>query len=256
MALIMLYKNFLQILLLLFLTNCTVDSLNNSKVKHKFDKEFSNKGFTLIYNEKLFKNKIISKKLDERDLIIFQKNLKRNTKVKITNIINNKSLIAKVGKNSTYPLFNNSVISERIAKELNLDMKEPYVEILSIPDGSMFIAKQAKTFDEEKQVANKVPIKSISITDLNIVESNNKKVMNEKFSYKIKIADFYFKKTALLMINRIKLETKVKDPKLKKIFKNKYRVYLGPFGDIISLQNSFNDINILGFENIEFIKND
>ena len=70
------------------------------------------------------------------------------------------------------------------------------------------------------------------------------------------MADFYFKKTALLMIERIIIETKIKNPKIKKISSEKYRVYLGPFEDIISLQNSFNDINILGFDNIEFIKND
>ena len=35
---------------------------------------------------------------------------------------------------------------------------------------------------------------------------------------------------------------------------NKYRVYLGPFYNINTLQKSFNDINILEFENIEIIK--
>ena len=58
------------------------------------------------------------------------------------------------------------------------------------------------------------------------------------------------------MINRIKNETKIANPKILKISSNKYRVYLGPFNDINSLQNSFNDINILKFENIEIIEND
>ena len=77
-----------------------------------------------------------------------------------------------------------------------------------------------------------------------------------KFSYEIKIADFYFNDTAIKMMQRIKIETKVKNPKIKKISTKKYRVYLGPFNNINALQNSYNDINILGFENIEIIKND
>ena len=58
------------------------------------------------------------------------------------------------------------------------------------------------------------------------------------------------------MIKRIIEETKVRNPKVKKISNEKYRVFLGPFDNINSLQKSFNDINILEFENIEIIKND
>ena len=59
-----------------------------------------------------------------------------------------------------------------------------------------------------------------------------------------------------MMFNRIKAETLIKDSKIKKISDKKYRVYLGPFSDINSLQKSYNDISILEFDNIEFIKND
>ena len=58
------------------------------------------------------------------------------------------------------------------------------------------------------------------------------------------------------MVNRIINETRIKNPKIKKITKEKYRVYLGPFDNISTLQKSYNDINILEFENIEIIKND
>ena len=39
---------------------------------------FSNTGFALIYNDDLYKKKIVSKKLENRDLLIFQKNLKKD----------------------------------------------------------------------------------------------------------------------------------------------------------------------------------
>ena len=78
--------------------------------------------------------------MEDRSLIIFQKNLKKNTKVKVTNLINSKSIIAKVGKKAKYPVFFNSVISTRIAKELEIDENEPYIEISEIVNNSSFVA--------------------------------------------------------------------------------------------------------------------
>jgi len=249
----MIYKNFFLIIIILFLNNCPTDNLNENKINYSFKQKFTNKGFALIYSEDLFDNKIISKKISQRSLLIFQKNLKKGTVVKITNILNNKTLIARVASNSTYPNFNNSVITSRIANILELNPLEPYIEIASIPENSMFIAKTTKTFDEEKQIAAKAPVENISINDINKVK-NAKVKIKKKFSYTIKIADFYFKKTALLMIKRIKDETNIKNPKIQRLSDINYRVYLGPFRDINSLQNSFNGINIFEFENIEIIK--
>jgi hypothetical protein len=252
----MFYKNFLFIIIILFLTNCTTGNLIKNKPNTVIVNSYSNKGFALVYSEELYKKKIVSKKIDERSLIIFQKNLKTNTKVKITNILNNKSLIAVVGKNSKYPSFNNAVLSKRIAEELYININQPYIEILEILENSIFIAQKAKTFDEEKKVALKAPVNSISINDLNPVKKNDKKKSITKFSYVIKIADFYFNDTALMMVSRINSDSTNKKAKIKKISDNKYRVYLGPFSNINSLQKSFNDISILKFENIEIIKND
>ena len=252
----MLYKKTLLLIIFLFLSNCSTETLVKNKPSKKLVNGYSNMGFALIYNENLYKQKIISKKISERSLIIFQKNLKINTQVKITNILNNKSIIGIVGKNSKYPSFNNSVLSIRIANELDLDNNQPYVEILEILEGSFFVAQRAKTHDEEKNVALKAPVDGISIDDLNIEKIKDKKTYSTKFSYTIKIADFYFKKTSLILLNRIKTKNLIKNPKIKKISDKKYRVYLGPFNNIKSLQKSYNDISILNFENIEIIKND
>ena len=239
---------------MLFVSNCTTINQTKIQTSQLLEDPFVNKGFALIYNENLLKEKIISRKIDERSLIIFQKNLKKNTKVKITNIKNNRSIIATVGNNANYPSFNNSVLSIRIADEINLDKEEPCVEILEILENSVFVAKKAKTFEEEKKVATKAPVNNISISDLNSTQIKNSTKATNKFSYKIKIADLYFRDTALLLIDRINNETNVKDVKIEKIMENKYRVYLGPFYNINTLQKSFNDINILEFENIEIIK--
>jgi len=252
----MLYKRIPILCFFILLNNCTTSTLTKNTNSNSLDNPFIKKGFSLIYNDKFYNNKIISKKIDERSLVIFQKNLKRNTIVKITNILNNKSIIGTVGSNADYPLFNNAVLSVRIADEIDLNENEPYVEILEVLQDSVFVAKRAKTFEEEKKVASKAPVNNINISDLNIKEINTKKELIKKFSYEIKIADFYFNDTASLLVDRIIIETTIKDAKIKKINEKKYRVYVGPFNNISSLQKSFNDISILKFENIEIIKND
>ena len=249
-------RKYLLILILFFLNSCSINVTNKKVTETLSLTGFKNNGFTLVYDDKLYKNEIISSKMDDRDLLIFQKNLNKGTTVKIKNNMNSKSIIAKVGNNANYPTFNNSVVSKRIASELELDLDEPYVEILEILNNSSFIAKKAKTFDEEKKVANKAPVESISINDLNSNELTLKKNKKKKFSYIIKIADFYFYDSAKLMKKRIKEETKVEKIKLKSLSETNYRVFLGPFNNLNSLKKAFNDISLLNFENIEIIKND
>jgi hypothetical protein len=58
------------------------------------------------------------------------------------------------------------------------------------------------------------------------------------------------------MVERINSETDIKKSNIKKISNGNYRVYLGPYSNIYSLQKSYNDIKILDFENIEIIRND
>jgi len=252
----MFYKKTLLLIICIFFSNCTTNTLISNKSNNTIVNAYSNKGFALIYDEDLFKQKVINKKIDERSLIVFNRKLKINTPVKITNIINGKSIIGKVGQNSDYPMFNNVVLSKRIAQELDLDINEPYVEILEILENSIFVAQKAKTYDEEKKVAIKAPVNDISINNLNVLKKYDETKAKPKFFYTIKIGDFYFKDSALMMQNRIIIESVVKNPKVKKFSDKIYRVYLGPFSNINSLQKSYNDISILQFENIEIIKND
>ena len=249
-------KNIL-LLFFLILTSCVNTQVVKENKQFVSKNYFSNKGFALVYSDKLKKEKIISNKIDTRSLIIFQKNLKKNTNVKITNLINQKSIIANVGKKSDYPNFYNSVISIRISEVLEIDQKEPYVEIKELLENSLFVAKKSKTFDEEKKVADIAPVDSISINNLN--DSNKKKtkkIIKSKFVYIIKIADFYFKNSAKSMSDRIKKETPISNVRIQNLSNTQYRVFLGPFNNINSLQKAFNDISTLEFENIEIIRDD
>ena len=248
--------NFFLILLIVLITSCASNNYKTVNVDPIFEK-FSNNGFALIYNDKLYNDKTISKKMDERDLIIFQRNLRKGTSVKITNPFNSKTIIAKVGKKANYPSFNNSVVSIRISKELEIDINEPYIIIEEIRDNASFIAKKAKTFEEEKKVADKAPVDSISVNDLNDTDEKKiKKKINNEFKYAIKIADFYYLNTAKQMVKRIKSELNIKKTDINKINENKFRVFTGPYLSLKALQKAYNSIETLGFENIELIKYD
>ena len=244
------------VVLLIFLNSC-VNYPIDKKIETKQRKNyFLNKGFALVYNDDLYKKKLIESKIENRSIIIFQRNLKKNSTVKITNLINSKYIIAKVGKRTKYPFFYNSVISQRISEELEINELEPYIEIKEIIANSSFIAKKAKTFDEEKKVSGKAPIDSISVNNLNdSIQKKEKKIKKSKFNYIIKIADFYFKNSAKSMIDRIKKETPVNNVRIQNLSSTQYRVFLGPFNNINSLQKAFSDIRTLEFENIEIIKN-
>ena len=233
--------------------SCEISNDNNFNNKEfKVNERYKNIGFTLIFNDKLDD----VKSLDHRSLDIYHKSLKKKSTVKITNPKNGKYLIARVKSNRVkFSDFYNSVVSNRIAETLELNLEEPYIEILLIPKNSTFVAKKAKTFDEEKEVADKAPIDGIIINDLNKKKIMKKNIKSESFSYSIKLADFYYKNTALMMIDRIKQETLLENYKIIELSKTKYRVLIGPFNDIKSIQESFDKIKSLNFENIEILKN-
>ena len=165
-------------------------------------------------------------------------------------------MIAEVISNNVkFSEFYNSVITKRIAEELSLDLNEPYIDLILISQNSTFIAKKAKTFNEEKKVAEKAPVDGIQIDNLGVTKQQKKETTNDKiFNYSIKIADFYYKDSAKSMSNRIINETNIKNPIIKTISNTKYRVLLGPFNDIKKLEDSFNEIKSLDFENIEILK--
>ena len=246
------YKILLIFLLSIFLISCEQNLKELNKSKFKVEKKNKNIGFALIYENDIKK----IKKINDRSLLIHHKYLKRNSTVKITNPKNGKSLLAKVLSNrQEFSDFYNSIISKRIAEDLELDFKEPYLEIVLISKDSTFIAKKSKTFEEEKKVAEKAPIDGIQINDLNNKLTKKDKAVKENFSYSIKIADFYYRDTAKIMVSRIKSETSLKNTVIKKLSETNYRVLIGPFDDIKSLKESFEKLKSLNFENLEILKN-
>ena len=279
----MIFRNFISILIIFLLTGCNhfdhgkkiiinkndtnkktteikikKNEDNNTDESIKFDslQKYSNSGFALVYEENLLKNNSISKKIDNDALLIFHNSLNKNSFVKITNPANDESVVARVISNNVkFSDFYNSVITSRIARDLSLNIKEPYVKLVLVSNNSTFIAKKAKTFDEEKNVAEKAPVSKITIDDLGATIKKVEIIDNQSFLYSIKVADFYYKYSAENMIKRIETETNLKNYVIKKLSKTKYRVLLGPFNDIKKLEDSFNEMKSLNFENLEILKN-
>ena len=247
------YKSLLIVFLNLILLGCTeFPNEKSNKINFEVQDKYTNFGFALIFNDQMSK---ISK-LEPRSLDIYHKSLKKKSSVKILNPKNGKYLIANVKSNKAkFSSFYNSVLSLRIADELELDILEPYIQIVLISKNSTFVAKQAKMFEEEKTVAEKAPVDGILINDLNIKKIKKNKKKGNTFSYSIKVADFYYKETAIIMMNRIRNETLINKLKIHKLSETKYRVLIGPFNDIKSLKKSFENMSSFNFENLEILKN-
>ena len=247
------FKITLFALLSLLFFGCE-QSINSISDKIKFEPEnkYQNSGFALVYNNDLIK----IKEIEPRSLNIYHKLLKKRSIVKITNPENGKYLIAEVKSNKVkFSNFYNSVLSLRIVEELELDLIEPYINIVLVSKDSTFIAKKAKMFEEERTVAEKAPVDGIQINDLNTKKTTKESIKNRKFSYSIKVADFYYKDSAVMMMDRIKNEALIQNLSILELSKTKYRVLIGPFDNIKSLKNSFEKMNLLNFDNLEILKN-
>ena len=246
------YKLIILFSTLIFFLGCVQSVDNQKKIDISLQNSYKNSGFALVYNNNLSK----IKKIEPRSLDVYHKSLKKRSIIKIINPINGKYLIANVKSNKVkFPNFYNSVLSLRIAEELELDLAEPYVEILLLSKNSTFIAKKAKMFEEEKKVAEKAPVDGIKINNLNVQKPEKLVTKKKVFSYLIKVADFYYEKSAQMMIERIQKESSIKDLRIVRLSETKYRVLIGPFNDIKSLKNSFEKMSLFNFENLEILNN-
>jgi hypothetical protein len=139
-----------------------------------------------------------------------------------------------------------------MADKLELDINNPYVEVLSIRENDKFIAKEASIFDEEKKVANKAPVTSINVNDMS-TSTVKIKVKKKEPSYIIDIADFYFLESAETVKIRFEKEANLENIKIKKISKNKFKVYSGPHAYFNTVKDIYFSLNKLGFENLNII---
>lgn len=239
---------------LIFLILIFISSCSNGLVNKNNRDPFTSSGFALIYNDDDFKNKIISRKLNNDLLEVGHYKIKRNSIVKITNPQNKKSLELKVTKNLKYPDFFKIVITENVLLMLDLDPNIPFVDIEEKIKNESFIAKKAVTHSEEKRVSNKAPITKVKI--LNISKKKQKKTSQVK-KFTIIVGDFYSEDSAINLKNTLE-NNYVKNGSLmvKKMSKNKFRLFSGPYTSISSLKNVYFELNKYGFDNLDVKQHD
>ena len=162
--------------------------------------------------------------------------------------------------NGSSKVFNLVLITysnESKVNDLDINLLEPYIQIQTVNSNGMFIANKAKTYEEEKRVANKAPVENITIKNISLsnTKKNKKKIKKiNSFNYIIKFADLYFEDSAILLKKRLNNEFNINNVFIKELNDSSFRVYLGPFKNLESIKKKFNDIGDLNFENIEIIK--
>ena len=246
-------KNFfLAPILILLLYSCADYNAGKStpkKIKHYY----SSSGFALIYDENFYKDKVVSKKINNDEIVVMHATLRRNTPVKIINPENSKVIDTKIFKRANYPMIFNSVVSKKIASILELDVDNPYIEIIETKKNKTFIAKEGNIFEEEKNVAEKVPVNEIKVDDLTKEDSKVEKSEVKK-NFILVISDFYYIDSANNLKKDLSKKININNISVKKINNNKYRLLAGPFENFNALKNTYISLNKLGFEGLNIYK--
>jgi len=243
---------FLLFILMFFLSSCTTLEVKNDTKKVK--KYYTSKGFALIYEESFFKDGIVNKRLNNEVLSLLHSSLKRNTPIKIVNPENSKSIFTKVSNKAKYPIIFNSVITNEVARVLELNPENPYIEIFEVKKNKTFVAKEGNIFEEEINVAEKAPVSKIEVDDLSKSDSKEVVELKNNTIFFLVISDFYYIDSANYLKNELINKYKFENLNVSKISDNKYRLLAGPFKNFNSLKFTIISLNDFGFEDLNIIK--
>ena len=223
---------------------------NNKALKVDNKIYHTSSGFALVYEDSLYEDKTVNKKINSNDILVLHTTLKTNTPIRITNLSNSKYIDTKIYKRANYHKIFNVVISKKVASLLELDSENPLVEIIELKKNRTFIAKDGNTFEEEKNVAGKAPVDEIKMNDLTIEETQKSENKPERRKFILVISDFYYEDSALELKSDLIKKTKLNNISIKKINDNKYRLLVGPFENFNALKTTYISLNNLGFESL------
>ena len=166
---------------------------------------------------------------------VIHRNIAPNSKVKITNLLNKKSLVVEVNKNSNFKKEREIIIPNKYMDLLELNYNLPIVKIETLRTNKTFKADTAKIFDEEKKITQNVEIKNVDIIDLSKNNSSKNNNLNKLIIY---YGDYTFKNSALDMVSLLKKEIKNLNPTVIQVNK-KFRVKVSASSvDILSDDNA------------------
>ena len=242
-----------KIIILLFILSACSPNLTTLNIKEPYVAN----GFAYIYNEIDFNEKIIKSKMNNDNLQISHQNLKTGTLIKISNPKNKKSLVLKNIKRIRYPEFYKVLITEAVVEKLELDENLPLLEILEVKKNKSFVAKEAKTFNEEKKISSKAPVENIQIS--NISKEKSKKDYKTSEQIYILLGSFYSADTANFLKQRITKdvpEFNINKLKIKKSNNKENLVISGPYSSVNSVKNDYILLKTFGFEELDIFFNE
>ena len=242
-----------KIIILLFILSACSPNLTTLNIKEPYVAN----GFAYIYNEIDFNEKIIKSKMNNDNLQISHQNLKTGTLIKISNPKNKKSLVLKNIKRIRYPEFYKVLITEAVVEKLELDENLPLLEILEVKKNKSFVAKEAKTFNEEKKISSKAPVENIQIS--NISKEKSKKDYKTSEQIYILLGSFYSADTANFLKQRITKdvpEFNINKLKIKKSNNKENLVISGPYNSVNSVKNDYILLKTFGFEELDIFFNE
>ena len=169
--------------------------------------------------------------------------LQKDSLIKITNKSNKISKVYKVDEQLKSTDLRIIYLPEIVYDEISLDREFPLVFVQSMRENKSFIAKKAKTFDEEKKINKKVKIETIEVLKI-----DNEKVITKKIF--LDFGPFYYKTYSETLFRLLSLNIKNKKLIFKDYAPKNHIISIGPLKNLTEYDNIYlklGKIGLIGF---------
>jgi len=169
--------------------------------------------------------------------------LQKDSLIKITNKNNKISKVYKVDEQLKSTDSRIIYLPEIVYDEISLNREFPLVLVQSMRENKSFIAKKAKTFDEEKKINKKVKIETIEVLKI-----DNEKVITKKIF--LDFGPFYYKTYSETLFRLLSLNIKNKKLIFKDYAPKNHIISIGPLKNLTEYDNIYlklGKIGLIGF---------
>jgi len=169
--------------------------------------------------------------------------LQKDSLIKITNKNNKISKVYKVDEQLKSTDSRIIYLPEIVYDEISLNREFPLVLVQSMRENKSFIAKKAKTFDEEKKINKKVKIETIEVLKI-----DNQRVITKKIF--LDFGPFYYKTYSETLFRLLSLNIKNKKLIYKDYTPKNHIISIGPLKNLTEYDNIYlklGKIGLIGF---------
>ena len=169
--------------------------------------------------------------------------LQKDSLIKITNKNNKISKVYKVDEQLKSTDSRIIYLPEIVYDEISLNREFPLVLVQSMRENKSFIAKKAKTFDEEKKINKKVKIETVEVLKI-----DNQKVVTKKIF--LDFGPFYYKTYSETLFKLLSLNIKNKKLIYKDYAPKNHIISIGPLKNLTEYDNIYlklGKIGLIGF---------